>query len=50
MILFNLYAFISLKIDQSLYIMMNMGHKFISGNPGKMKPLISVIPGNAWKF
>ena len=50
MILFSLYAFISLKIDQLVDIMMNMGHKFISGNPGKMKPLISVIPGNAWKF
>ena len=50
MILFSLYAFISLKIDQSLDIMMNMGHKFISGIPGKMKPLISVIPRNAWKF
>ena len=47
MILFSLYALISLKTDQSLDIMMNMGHKFISGNPGKMKPLISVIPGNA---
>ena len=50
MILFSLYAFISLKVDQSLDIMMNMGHKFISGNPGKMKPSISVIPGNALKF
>ena len=47
MILFSLYAYISLKIDQFLDIMMNMGHKFISGNPGKMKPLILVIPGNA---
>ena len=44
MILFSLYAFISLKIDQSLDIMMNMGYKFISGNPGKMKPQILVIP------
>ena len=41
-----IYILINLKIDQSLYIMMNMGHKFISGNPGKMKPLISGIPGN----
>ena len=48
MILFSLYAFISLKIDQLVDIMMNMGHKFISGNPGKMKPLISGIPGNDW--
>ena len=46
MILFSMYAFISLKIYQSLDIMMNMGYKFISGNPGKMKPLILVIPGN----
>ena len=27
MILFSLYAFISLKIDQSLDIMMNMGYE-----------------------
>ena len=46
MILVSLYAFISLKIDHSLDIMMNIDYKFISGNPGKMKPLISVIPGN----
>ena len=25
---------------------MNLGYKSISGNPGKMRPLISVIPGN----
>ena len=50
MILFSLYAFISLKIDQSLDIMMSMVYKFISGNPGKMKPLILVIPGNDWEF
>ena len=50
MILFSLYAFISMKIDQFLNIMMNTGYKIISGNPGKMRPLISVIPGNDWKF
>ena len=25
-----------------------MGSKSISGNPGKMRPLISVITGNDW--
>ena len=50
MILFSLYVFISLKIDQLVDTMMNMGYKSISGNPGKMRPLISVIPGNDWKF
>ena len=50
MILFSLYASISLKIDQFLNIMMNMVYKSILGNPGKMRPLISVIPGNDWKF
>ena len=47
-ILFSLYAFISMKIDQSLDIIMNMGYKSISGNPGKTRPLISVIPSNDW--
>ena len=50
MILFSLYAFISLQIDQFLDIMMNMGYKFISGNLGKLRPLNSVIPGNDRKF
>ena len=45
MILFSLYCFISLKIDQLVYIIMNLGYKSISGIPGKMRPLISVIPG-----
>ena len=46
MILFSLYVFISLKIDQLVDIIMNLGCKSISGNPGKMRPLISGIPGN----
>ena len=46
MILFSLYAFISLKIDQLVDIIMNLGYKSISGNPGKTRPLISGIPGN----
>ena len=50
MILFSLYVFISLKIDQLVDIIMNMGYKSISGNPGKMRLLISVIPSNDWKF
>ena len=40
MILFSVYAFISLKIDQFLNIIMNLGYKSISGNPGKTSPLI----------
>ena len=46
MILFSLYVFISLKIYQLVDIIMNMGYKSISGNPGRMRPLISVIPSN----
>ena len=49
-ILFNLYVFISLKIDQLVDIIMDLGYKSISGNPGKTRPLISGIPGNDWKF
>ena len=45
-ILFSLYVFISLKIDQLVDIIMNLGYKSISGNPGKTRPLISGIPGN----
>ena len=45
-ILFRLYVFISLKIDQLVDIIMNLGYKSISGNPGKTRPLISGIPGN----
>ena len=38
MTLFSLYEFKSLKIDQSVDIMMNMGYKRISGYPGKTRP------------
>ena len=48
--MFNLYVFISMKIDQLEDIIMNMGYKSISGNPGKTMPSISVIPSNDWKF
>ena len=43
---FSLYVSISLKIDQLVDIIMNLGYKSISGNPGKTRPLISDIPGN----
>ena len=49
-ILFSLYVFISLKIDQLVDIIMNLGYKSISGNPGKTRPLISGIPGNDRKI
>ena len=50
MILVSLYVFIYLKIYQLVDVIMNMGYKSISGNPGKTRPSISVIPSNDWKF